>query len=83
MKFYTIIFFIKGWRVCYYGAGVAGVVIAILTGLTIKEPERTTIGEENQSDGKKSSLLKVLLQPRILLLCLAASIRHCGKNYIE
>nr|AER70324.1 cis, cis-muconate transporter protein [Bombyx mori]BAM34534.1 major facilitator superfamily protein [Bombyx mori] len=34
------------WRLCYYGAGVVGLVIAALTFLTLKEPERTTIGEE-------------------------------------
>ncbi|OXU24172.1 hypothetical protein TSAR_016556 [Trichomalopsis sarcophagae] len=67
-----------GWRVCYYGAGIIGVIIAILTGFTLTEPERTTIGEETKSDGKKDPLWKVILQPRIILLCLAASIRHCG-----
>ncbi|KAL6258833.1 hypothetical protein P5V15_010779 [Pogonomyrmex californicus] len=67
-----------GWRTCYYGAGVIGVIIAVLTGLTLTEPERKTIGEETTSDGKQVSVWKVLLQPRIILLCLAASIRHCG-----
>ncbi|XP_046418082.1 putative metabolite transport protein HI_1104 isoform X1 [Neodiprion virginianus] len=67
-----------GWRVCYYGAGIVGVIIAILTGFTLKEPERTAIGEESAASGKKVSLWKVILQPRIVLLCLAASIRHCG-----
>ncbi|KPJ01133.1 PREDICTED: uncharacterized protein LOC106117752 [Papilio xuthus] len=79
------------WRVCYYGAGVVGVVIAALTALTLREPERTTIGEEGAtpSKGKDASLESgkkmpqvtiwhVIAQPRVLLLCLAASIRHCG-----
>ncbi|GAB1870091.1 Hexuronate transporter [Camponotus japonicus] len=66
-----------GWRVCYYGAGVIGLIIAVLTGLTLTEPERKMIGEE-ANDGKQVSIWKVLLQPRIILLCLAASIRHCG-----
>ncbi|XP_014236282.1 uncharacterized protein LOC106658713 isoform X2 [Trichogramma pretiosum] len=69
-----------GWRVCYYAAGIVGLILAALTGLTIKEPERTTIGEEttNKQNKKKDSLWKVITQPRVLLLCLAASIRHCG-----
>ncbi|XP_011694814.1 PREDICTED: protein spinster homolog 2 isoform X2 [Wasmannia auropunctata] len=68
-----------GWRVCYYGAGVIGLIIAVLTGLTLTEPERKTIGEETTAnDRERVSIWKVLLQPRIILLCLAASIRHCG-----
>lgn len=71
----------QGWRVCYYGAGAIGLIIAVLTGLTLTEPERKTIGEESaDDDGKQVSIWKVLLQPRIILLCLAASIRHCGKG---
>ncbi|XP_058799466.1 putative metabolite transport protein HI_1104 [Phymastichus coffea] len=67
-----------GWRVCYYGAGIIGIIVAILTGFTLKEPERTTIGEETKHDGKKQKLWSVIFQPRIVMLCLAASIRHCG-----
>ncbi|XP_014480060.1 PREDICTED: D-xylose-proton symporter [Dinoponera quadriceps] len=67
-----------GWRACYYGAGVISLIIAILTGLTLTEPARKTIGEETANDGKQVSIWKVILQPRIILLCLAASIRHCG-----
>ncbi|KMQ94409.1 protein spinster 1-like protein [Lasius niger] len=66
-----------GWRACYYGAGVIGLIIAVLTSLTLTEPKRKTIGEE-ANDGKQVSIWKALLQPRIILLCLAASIRHCG-----
>ncbi|XP_012232877.2 hexuronate transporter [Linepithema humile] len=66
-----------GWRICYYGAGVIGLIVAVLTGLTLTEPERKTIGEES-ADEKQVSIWKVILQPRIILLCLAASIRHCG-----
>jgi len=66
--------------VCYYGAGLIGVIIAVLTGLTLTEPERKTIGEETANDGKQVSIWKVILQPRIILLCLAASVRHCGKG---
>ncbi|XP_012055845.1 PREDICTED: LOW QUALITY PROTEIN: uncharacterized protein LOC105618925 [Atta cephalotes] len=67
-----------GWRICYYGAGVIGLIIALLTGLSLTEPERKTIGEESTNDGERLSIWKVLLQPRIVLLCLAASIRHSG-----
>lgn len=56
------------------------VLIAILTGTTLKEPERKAIGEDqnNQNGRKKISLFKVLTQPRVILLAIAASIRHCG-----
>jgi len=59
-------------------------IIAVFTGLTLSEPERKTIGEESDNNGERVSIWKVLLQPRIILLCLAASIRHCGKGqYLE
>lgn len=67
-----------GWRACYYGAGIIGLIIAAFT-LTLSEPERKTIGEEGTNkDAKKVQIWKVILQPRIIVLCLAASIRHCG-----
>lgn len=72
-----------GWRICYYGAGALALIMAVLTGTTLKEPKRQAIGEENtggQTGGapKKVSLWKVLTQPRVMLLVFAASIRHCG-----
>lgn len=68
-----------GWRICYYGAGALAVLMAVLTGTTLKEPERKAIGEENSgAAAKKVSLWKVLTQPRVMMLMLAASIRHCG-----
>ncbi|XP_060806641.1 putative metabolite transport protein HI_1104 [Amyelois transitella] len=80
------------WRVCYYGAGIVGLIIALFTFLTLREPPRTTIGEEGAGNtnkardaalesGKKMpqiTIWHVIAQPRILLLCFAASIRHCG-----
>lgn len=65
---------------CYYGTGVLAVLLAIITGTTLKEPERQAIGEDasGQSNRKKVSLYKVLTQPRIIMLAIAASIRHCG-----
>ncbi|CAH1641299.1 unnamed protein product [Spodoptera littoralis] len=77
------------WRVCYFGAGIVGLVITVLTFLTLREPSRTTIGEEGTTktndttveSGKKIpqvTIWHVIAQPRIILLCLAASIRHCG-----
>lgn len=54
------------------------VLVAVLTGTTLKEPERKSIGENSQSSRKKVSLFKVLTQPRIILLAIAASIRHSG-----
>lgn len=70
-----------GWRICYYGAGVLALIVAVLTGTTLKEPERQQIGEENTTatgQPQKISLWKVLTQPRVMLLVFAASIRHCG-----
>lgn len=62
---------------CYYGTGVLALIMAVLTGTTLREPERQSIGED--AAGKaKINLVKVLLQPRVLLLVLAASIRHSG-----
>lgn len=55
------------------------VLVAVLTGTTLKEPERKSIGEDsNQVNRKKVSLFKVLTQPRIIMLAIAASIRHSG-----
>lgn len=69
-----------GWRVCYYGTGVLALIVAVLTGTTLKEPERQQIGEQNNGSEtiQEVSLWKVLTQPRVLLLVFAASIRHCG-----
>lgn len=75
--------FSQGWRVCYYGAGVIAVIVSCLTAFTLREPERQAIGEETTNNqnpsAKKFTIWDVILQPRIIMLCLAASIRHCGK----
>ncbi|XP_069671558.1 protein spinster homolog 1 [Periplaneta americana] len=78
-----------GWRLCYYGAGVVGLIIAVFTAFTLREPARQAIGEENDANANaavvqgedvapKSGEWKVMLQPRVIMLCLAASIRHTG-----
>ncbi|CAH1118484.1 unnamed protein product [Phaedon cochleariae] len=70
-----------GWRVAYYGAGIVALILAFLTWFTLREPERTDIGESAQNDhedAKKVTIWTVISDPRIILLCLAASIRHCG-----
>ncbi|KAK0159577.1 hypothetical protein PV327_010673 [Microctonus hyperodae] len=60
---------IFNWGI-YGGYGIA---------FPIVEPTRKSIGEETKNnDGNKLTIWKVILQPRIILLCLAASIRHCG-----
>ncbi|KAF3427386.1 hypothetical protein E2986_08014, partial [Frieseomelitta varia] len=72
-----------GWRACYYGAGIIGLIMAALT-FTLSEPERKTIGEEGAStSGKKTGIWKVILQPRVILLCIAASIRHCVAQKLQ
>lgn len=67
------------WRFCYYLVGCLSLVIAVLMGLTLKEPERKATN--TQTDGKqnkKNSLCKVLMQPSVIMLMIAASIRHTG-----
>ncbi|XP_034484255.1 putative metabolite transport protein HI_1104 [Drosophila innubila] len=73
-------FFNLGWRVCYLGAGVLTVVVAALTGTTLKEPERKAIGEGDRTtaSGKPISLWQVIKNPAMIMLMIAASIRHCG-----
>jgi predicted MFS family arabinose efflux permease len=82
----------QGWRLCYYGAGVVGLIITFLTAFTLREPARQTIGEESgtntndsvveaeEDNTPKSGQWKVMLQPRVVMLCIAASIRHTGKH---
>ncbi|XP_050302202.1 cis,cis-muconate transport protein [Anthonomus grandis grandis] len=70
-----------GWRVCYYGAGIVALIFGFLTMFTLKEPERQSIGEDaagDNTDAKKITIWTVMAEPRIIMLCLAASIRHCG-----
>lgn len=75
-------FCLQGWRVPYYGAGVVALAVAVLMALTLREPERQAIGEEStkQAGEAATPTWKVLVQPRIVLLCIAASIRHCGES---
>lgn len=64
---------------CYYSTGVIALIVAVLMGLTLKEPERKAIGQnDGGNDKKKVSLWKVLTQPSVVMLMIAASIRHCG-----
>ncbi|CAG9767565.1 unnamed protein product [Ceutorhynchus assimilis] len=69
-----------GWRVCYYGAGIVALIFGFLTLFTLWEPERQTIGEDaaQNPDAKKVTIWTVMSEPRVIMLCLAASIRHCG-----
>uniref|UniRef100_A0A0K8SP40 Major facilitator superfamily (MFS) profile domain-containing protein n=2 Tax=Lygus hesperus TaxID=30085 RepID=A0A0K8SP40_LYGHE len=76
-----------GWRLPYYGSGIFAIIIGILTATTLREPERSAIGEEKEEEkegpsqeksDKKENPWKVLLTPRFVMLCIAASIRHTG-----
>lgn len=69
-----------GWRITYYGAGIVALILAILVWFTLKEPKRTVIGDDNSQDedAKKITIWHIIIDPKIILLCLAASIRHCG-----
>lgn len=73
----------QGWRVTYYGAGIIALIVGILTWFSLKEPERKSIGEEetkDSTDAKKITIWTVISDPRVIMLVLAASIRHCGNN---
>jgi hypothetical protein len=79
--------------VCYYATGIVGLIFTFLTAVTLREPERQVIGEESDANANaavvsgednpasKSGEWKVMLQPRVIMLYLAASIRHTGKRY--
>ncbi|KAL3272564.1 hypothetical protein HHI36_014034 [Cryptolaemus montrouzieri] len=68
-----------GWRITYYGAGVIALIVGLITWLTLKEPARQAIGETaNVDSDKKVTIWTVVKDPRIIMLCVAASIRHCG-----
>ena len=67
-----------GWRLPYYAGGAVGLALAVITALTLREPPRRHIGEQQDKD-VPCSLWEVLRQPRLVLLCLAASIRHTGE----
>jgi MFS family permease len=71
-----------GWRFCYYGAGVIVLILATLIKSTMKESERTNSTAELRNGKTKKqtnlSLLKVLLEPRFLLMMVCASVRHCA-----
>ena len=75
------------WRFCYYAAGVIAIIIGVVTMATLWEPERKAIGEDakkNKNSDKtevaENGVWQTVLQPRMLLLCIAASVRHCGKS---
>ncbi|XP_044260265.1 putative metabolite transport protein HI_1104 [Tribolium madens] len=69
-----------GWRVTYYGTGIVALIVGVLTWFTLKEPPRQSIGEDADHDpnAKKITIWTIILDPRIIMLCLAASLRHCG-----
>lgn len=68
-----------GWRACYYIAGIFTIIVGVITGLTLKEPPRKAIGNENvNANQPEETLWKVMIHPRMILLMIAASLRHCG-----
>lgn len=72
----------QGWRVTYYGAGIIALIIGVLTWFTLKEPARMSIGEEESKENenaKKVTIWNVICDPRVIMLVLAASVRHCGE----
>lgn len=68
------------WRFCYYVTGVIALIIAVLMGCTLREPERKSTNSQvtGAKQEEKKSLWKVLMEPGVVMLMIAASIRHCG-----
>ncbi|KAJ8682908.1 hypothetical protein QAD02_018700 [Eretmocerus hayati] len=65
-----------GWRVCYYVSGVTGLLVALLIGLTLDEPERKDFADEGSKNAKEESIWRVICQPPVILLMIAAGVRH-------
>lgn len=49
-----------GWRVSYYAGGIIGVVLALLTYTTLREPPRQVIGEEKDNANAKKVRIQFL-----------------------
>lgn len=70
----------------YFGAGIIALIIGVLTWFTLAEPARQSIGEEENKENanvKKITIWDVIRDPRVIMLVLAASIRHCGKSLVN
>ncbi|CAH0773939.1 unnamed protein product [Bemisia tabaci] len=80
-----------GWRTPYYLTGVIAFLVAIFCAFTLSEPKRKMIGEEveekaeeqvngtpQKEEEPKTGEWKAMVQPRVLMLFVAAAIRHTG-----
>jgi predicted MFS family arabinose efflux permease len=67
-----------GWRAAFYVLGVPGVLVAVLVGLTIREPERGRLDEASAPAPARASLMDTLrfarVHPALLHTWLGATI---------
>ncbi|XP_018323578.1 uncharacterized protein LOC108735867 [Agrilus planipennis] len=73
-------FFNAGWRVAYCGTGIVTVLQAFVI-LTLKEPKRQGASPESNAvdtADRDKTILHVIIDPRMIMLVIASSIRHTG-----
>jgi hypothetical protein len=79
---------VQGWRWAWIISGLPGIVLAVIILVTVKEPQRQQ-GESfesnfsvNQLEGdwrkKAAAVCSTFLQPSLLILCFAGSVRNAG-----
>lgn len=81
---------VLGWRWVFFLSGIAGIVVAPVLFLVVREPTRTVTKDAAAKDttgGKEGSLtfcqrlvllLVTYIMPGMLLLCIAGGIRNAG-----
>ena len=86
-----LLFCVQGWRWAWIISGIPGLLLAIVILVTIKEPPRKhgdasvalgSNGVINQLEGgwreKAATICLTFLQPSLLVLCFAGSVRNAG-----
>jgi hypothetical protein len=80
--------YVQGWRWAWIISGLPGIALAIIILVTVKEPQRQqgenldTSFSVNQLEGgwreKVAAVCSIFLQPSLLILCFAGSVRNAG-----
>ena len=83
---------LQGWRWAWIISGIPGIVLAAVILVTVTEPQRssddTTGVQSEQSDvtepdvdwrRKVAVICRTFIQPSLLMLCIAGSIRNAGQ----
>ncbi|PIK45432.1 hypothetical protein BSL78_17707 [Apostichopus japonicus] len=81
----------KGWRWTFWLAGLPGLILSAIIFITMREPprqgiftgknERVSSYQDVSAGQKLLAVCKCFLQPSLLMLCLAGSIRN-GAGYV-